>query len=77
MASTFGWSSTPSRIISEAPPGFFSSPGWKRSTTVPGRSCSTDFSARAVASRIAVCTSCPQACMTPGRSEAKGSPVSS
>ena len=35
MSSGVGFSSTPSRIIILAPPGFLSSPGWKISLTVP------------------------------------------
>ena len=69
-------SSAPSSIMSRAPIPT-SSEGWKRTFTVPRSSCR--FAARifAAVSSIAMWLSCPQACMTPGFSLAKGSPVAS
>ena len=62
-----------------------SSAGWKMNTTVPGRSSFKPASTSAVAMSMAVCASCPQACMTPTSfppswalaREAKGSPSGS
>ncbi len=59
-----------------APPGCTSSAGWKISRTRPG-SAGAAASASPAPSSIAVCASCPQACITPFTVEAKGSPVSS
>ena len=66
----------PSATTSIAPPGCTSSAGWKISRTRPG-SPGADASASPAPSSIAVCASCPQACMTPWTVEAKGRPVSS
>ena len=41
-----------------------SSAGWKMNITVPGRSSFKPASTSAVAMSMAVCASCPQACMT-------------
>ena len=66
---------TPSCTISRPPPPP-SSAGWKITTAVPSK---LRVSARywAAPSSIAVCPSCPQACILPGTVEAKGSPVAS
>ena len=70
MASTFGFCMTPFLTISSAPAGCSasgtpSSAGWKMNLTVPGRRSRICVSIRAVASRIAMCVSCPHACITP------------
>ena len=62
--------------MSIAPPGCTSSAGWKISRTRPG-SAGARASARPAPSSIAVCASCPQACMTFVTVEANGSPVAS
>ena len=62
--------------MSIAPPGCISSAGWKISRTRPGRSGAA-ASASPAPSSIAVCASCPQACMTPSTVDANGRPVSS
>ena len=68
-ASTFGFSSTPSLIISAAPPsspgGGPSSAGWKMNLTVPGSCSRIPARSSATLIRIATWASCPQACMTP------------
>ena len=68
---------TPASIISSAPPGYSSSACWKSKRTSPGN-CSRDpESTFAVASSIAVCASCPQACITPARCDANSKSFSS
>ena len=69
-------SSSPSSSMYRAPwkP---SSPGCTMNTTWPASSSRRSASSRAAPTSIATWVSCPQACMTPGTSEAKGSPVSS
>ena len=62
--------------MSSAPPGWISSAGWKISRTRPG-SDGAVASARPAPSSIAVCASCPQACMTFGTVDANGRPVAS
>ena len=57
--------SAPAAIASIAPPGISSSAAWKISRTPTGSS-GTEASASAVPSRIAVCASCPHACVTFG-----------
>ena len=57
-------SSTPSEIISSAPPAL-SSPGWNMKITFPASSARRADSSRAAPASIAVCRSWPQACMTP------------
>ena len=52
-------------IRSDAPPGNFSSPGWKSNFILPSNSLRNSCSMRAAPSNEAVCTSCPQACITP------------
>jgi hypothetical protein len=66
MLAGAGFANTPSFIIRDAPPGSSSSPGWKISFTVPSNSARSAVRMRAVASNDAVCTSWPQACITPG-----------
>src|SRR5512144_248456 len=63
-------SMTPARTISAAPPGVSSSACWNRNRTSPGSCSRPRVSSRAVQSSIAMCASCPHACMTPGRREA-------
>ena len=75
MASGRGSSSAPASIMSWAPAS--SSFVWNRNTIVPGISSRWFAINRAVVSRQAMWLSWPQACMTPGFSEANGSPVSS
>ena len=58
-------------------PAWPSSPGWNMKITVPGRSACRAQSSRAAPASMAVCRSCPQACITPGTVEAYGSPVAS
>ena len=62
-------SSRPSSSMSGAPPrspsGTPSSAGWKTSNTFPGRRSRRSTRMSATPSRMAVCASCPQACMTP------------
>ena len=70
-------SMTPASTIPAAPPGSASSPGSKRKRISPGRCSRMPASTVAAPSSIDVWPSCPQACMTPGFSEANGSPVSS
>ena len=70
-------SSAPAVIRCSAPPGMISSAGWNSSRTRPRRrpwAC-TSASARAAPIRAVVCTSCPQACATPGTVLSHGSPV--
>ncbi len=62
----FGFSKTPSLIMMLAPPGAFSSAGWKINFTVPSKSSLMDCKICAVPNKEDVCTSCPQACITPG-----------
>ena len=45
--------------------------------TFPGSSASREDSSRAAPTSMAVCRSCPQACITPVTAEAYGSPVRS
>jgi len=61
-----GFSKTPSLIMILAPPGAFSSAGWKINFTVPSKSSLMDCKICAVPNKDDVCTSCPQACITPG-----------
>src|ERR1700757_4090523 len=68
--------STPAAIAPIAPPGISSSAGWKMNRTPTGRS-ETGANASAVPNKIAVCASCPQACATPGTTEAYWAPVRS
>ena len=68
--------SAPAAIASSAPPGINSSAGWKISRT-PNGSSAAEASAVAAPSRIAVWASWPQACATPGTTEAYGAPVRS
>ena len=63
MASTGKRSNRPSLIISRAPPPP-SSAGWKTSTTLPSK-CRCWARWCAAASKVAVCPSCPQACILP------------
>ena len=62
--------------MSRAPCGP-SSPGWNMSRTRPASSSRRSTRRRAAPRSIATCVSCPQACITPGISDAKSSPVSS
>ena len=73
MASTLGFSITPSCTIILAPQIFLpsgsksaglSSAGWKMNFTLPGSSSFMPASTSAVAIRMAVCVSWPQACIT-------------
>src|SRR4051794_4566373 len=67
---------TPASTISRAPPGASSSACWKMNrSSPPGSSAPT--SCAAAPSSIAVCPSCPHACIAPGRSEANSTPLSS
>ena len=68
---------TPLLMIGRAPPGDFSSPGWKMKYTVPGNSFCMEARTLAGPSSMAVCMSCPQAWLTPGVLLAKENPVSS
>src|SRR5450759_2519762 len=72
-ASTFGSPRTPSSIIraAPAPP---SSAGWNISFTVPANCDRRSIRSCAAPNSIAVWASCPHACITPGISEAKGTP---
>ena len=70
-------SSAPARTSSIAPPGGRSSAGWKRNRSSPLSSPARAASSCAAPSSIAVWPSCPQACMTPSRSEANSTPLSS
>jgi hypothetical protein len=58
-------------------PAPFSSAGWKTPINVPAQLPRSRSSAVMAPTSEAVCTSCPQACMTPGVVLAYGSPVSS
>src|SRR3984957_12181155 len=69
-------SSTPSSIMSRAPPRP-SSPGWNMKITLPGRSRWRAESTRAAPTSIAVCRSWPQACIAPSIRDANGRPVAS
>ena len=69
-------SSTPSSIMILAPP-CPSSPGWNMKITLPGSSPRRADSSRAAPASIAVCRSCPQACIVPSICDANGSPVRS
>ena len=66
-ASTCGFSSTPALIMASLPQissgAQPSSSGWNMSFTQPGSSASRPFRMRAAPSSMAVCVSCPQACM--------------
>lgn len=66
---------TPARTSSIAPPGAFSSACWKMSFTLPGSRLRSRMRMAAAPRSIAMCPSCPQACETPGFSDAKGRPV--
>lgn len=66
----------PAAIMGSAPPTV-SSAGWNSRRTVPDRLSRISQSSRAAPSSMAACASCPQACIMPGCSEAKGRPVSS
>ena len=66
---------TPAAIMSRAPPGASSSACWKMNRTSPSNS--RPLSSRAAPSSIAVCPSCPHACIAPGRSDANSTPLSS
>src|SRR3546814_932739 len=69
IASGLKSANRPSSSISDAPPsspsGAPSSEGWNTSITSPGSSPCIATSASATPSRIAVCASWPQACITP------------
>ena len=52
-----------------------SSAGWNRKRTVPQRSSFIPLSTVAAPSSMAPWVSCPQACMTPGFSEANSTPL--
>ena len=54
-----------------------SSEGWNTSLTVPCNSSLIDCNTAAAPSKIDICPSCPQACITPSFCDAKGNPVSS
>ncbi len=69
-------SSTPSEIISAAPPSP-SSPGWNMNRTRPGSSARRADSNRAAPTSIAVCASWPHECIVSPVRLAKSSPVSS
>ena len=60
-----------------APPGFFSSLGWKMSRTVPASSSRISFSTRATPSSMAVWASWPQACIRPSCSLLKSNVLAS
>ena len=68
IASTFGFSKTPSLTISSAPPsspaGAPSSAGWNINFTDPGIWSFISYNTFATPSKIAVCVSCPHACIT-------------
>ena len=66
----------PAATIGSAPPSV-SSAGWNSRRTVPGRRSRMDASARAAPSSMAVCASCPQACIMPSCAERKGQPSGS
>src|SRR4051795_5083180 len=69
---------TPAATRSTAPPGAISSAGWKTNrTSPPGSASGSSLSTRAAPSSIAVWPSWPQACMTPGFSEANSTPLCS
>ena len=74
MASTP--SSAPCSSMTLAP-SHCSSAGWKRRRTVPRSSFLCFCRTWAAPMSMAAWASCPQACITPGRREEKGSPVSS
>ena len=65
----FSFAKMPSSTIIRAPPrspvGTPSSAGWKMNMTVPGSRSRRSASTEAVPSSAAVCTSWPQACITP------------
>ncbi len=63
--------------MTRAPPAPLSSAGWNMKITLPARSACRADSSRAAPVSIAVCRSCPQACMTPSVRDANGSPVAS
>ena len=69
-------SSRPSSSIASAP-WRLSSPGWNMNTTVPARRSRRWASSRAAEASIAVCRSCPHACIAPSIREAYSSPLSS
>src|SRR5438132_55405 len=68
---------TPASTSWRAPPGGFSSACWNRKRISPPSSSRRPASSFAAPSSIAVCPSCPQACITPGRVEANSRPDSS
>ena len=57
-------SSTPSSIMCRAP-WWPSSPGWNMKITRPDSASRRECSSRAAEASIAVCVSCPQACIVP------------
>src|SRR3954451_23590104 len=68
----------PAATRSRAPPGASSSAGWKRKrSSPPGRRSRASASTFAAPSSMAVWPSWPQACMTPGFSDAKSTPLAS
>src|SRR3954451_3486006 len=69
-------SMTPAATMSRAPPGASSSACWKMNRSAPPGS-SAPASRDAAPSSIAVCPSCPHACIAPGRSDANATPLSS
>ena len=62
-------SSTPSLIMWVAP-NRPSSPGWNMKITFPGSSACRADSSRAAPASMAMCRSCPQACITPVTADA-------
>jgi len=69
-------SSTPSAIIAPAP-SQPSSPGWNMNTTSPRRTSACAVRRRTAPTSIAMCRSCPQACIAPAVSLAKSTPLAS
>ena len=70
-------SSAPAAMSSRAPPGGVSSACWNMKRISPRSSLRLATNVCATARRMAVCMSCPQACMTPGRVDANSTSLSS
>ena len=72
--STFGFFRMPSWMQRAAPPEA-SSAGWKTKRMLPASDSRASDASCASPSAMAACVSCPQACITPSFSEAKGRSV--
>ena len=75
--SIFGAASSTPACTMANPPAPPSSAGWNKSFTVPGSVCSRSLRMRAAVSSIAVCASCPHACIFPVDPLLNGDSISS